>query len=355
MNIILDCDLMKYPNSGLYHYCLNLGLSVHRLLENESNGKISFYVPPAEARTFGLPSQTIVEKKDLRNFFKPFLWNCDVWHAPFQSGRIVPRKRKNRRLKVLLTIHDLNPLHEGKPEEEQRKSLAHTQSLIDRADAIVCISEFCRQDVLKNCDVKGKPVYVIHNGSHNVARPKLNGVSYKPDRPFLFGMGYVNTKKNYHVLLPLLKDESLELVVAGRLDEPDYIKGMQEQAEILGVEERLRIVGPVTEGEKAWYFENCVAFVHPSLAEGFGAPVVEAMQFGKPLFLSSLTSLPEIGSNAAFYFPNFEPEQMQKIFCEGMQQFRETNMAETVKARGRYFNWEKKAKEYLKVYSSLAQ
>ena len=344
---------MKYPNSGLYHYCLNLGKSLQSLLENEKETGIAFYVPPAEAKSFGPGHRHILEKKNIWNFFNPFLRSCRIWHAPFQSGRIFPDKKKYPGIKVLLTIHDLNPLHEGKPWDEQRKSLAHTQSLIDKSDAIVCISEFCKGDVLKNCNVGNKPVYVIHNGTHKVHDPELGINSYRPSRPFLFGMGYVNTKKNYHVLLPLLQNKDLELVIAGRLDEPDYIEKMKQQAGKIGVVDRLHIVGTVSEAEKGWYFQNCLAFVHPSLAEGFGAPVVEVMQFGKPLFLSSLTSLPEIGGDAAFYFSSFNGEHIQEVFYRGMEQYQENGMADQIKRRGMQFDWKEKGKEYLKVYQSL--
>jgi glycosyltransferase involved in cell wall biosynthesis len=265
----------------------------------------------------------------------------------------VPDKRKYPAIKILLTIHDLNPLHEGKSKEEQVRSLAHTQSLIDKADAIVCISSFCKKDVLKNCEVNNKPVHVIHNGTHLVQPPQLLAGSYKPDRPFLFGMGYMNAKKNYHVLLNLLCNEGLELVLAGRLDEPGYIEQMQQEAKNMGVQDRLHIIGPVSEGEKGWYLRNCLAFVHPSLAEGFGAPVVEAMQFGKPLFLSSLTSLPEIAGEAGFYFQSFNKEHMQQVFYEGMIKYEKEMMTHRIRKRGMEFDWKEKAKEYLTVYQSL--
>ncbi len=351
--IILDCDLMKHPHSGLYHYCLNLGQYVQKLLEEDNTGSISFYVPPSEAGTFGSRSKIIVEKPRFWNFFNPFLKRCDIWHAPFQSGRILPDKKKFPRIKILLTIHDLNPLHEGKPLEEQQRSLAKTQALIDKSDAVVCISEFCKRDVLHNCEVGNRPVHVIHNGSHKVHEPCLNGISYRPSRPFLFGMGYVNTKKNYHVLLPLLENEEVELVVAGRLDEPDYIERINQEAATRGVKDRLHIVGPVSESEKAWYFKNCLAFVHPSLAEGFGAPVVEVMQFGKPLFLSALTSLPEIGGDSAFYFSSFEERHMQQVFAEGLRRYEKEQMAQRIRERGMRFDWNEKAKQYLEVYQSL--
>ena len=347
--IILDCDLMRFRDSGLYHYCLNLGSYVNKIITRQGKDPVNFYVPPKEVDTFGSRRNVIVERKAHR-FLQPFLWDCKLWHAPFQSGRILPR---NPSIKVLLTIHDLNPLHEGKPINEQKESLSRTQALINRSDAIVCISEFTKGDVLKNCEVGNKPVYVVHNGTHAVGQPILSPSSYQPRRPFLFGMGYVNRKKNFDVLVPLLVDTDFELVIAGRLDEPDYIAQMKNHAEQLGVADRLHILGPVSEEDKAWYFKNCKAFVLPSLAEGFGAPVVEAMQFGKPLFLSNRTSLPEIAGDAAFYFNDFEPEMMRTILFKGLEKYEQNGMAARIIQRGKDFDWNQKAKEYVAIYNSL--
>ncbi len=349
--IILDCDLMRHRHSGLYHYCLNLGNYVNRQFSTEGVDPLSFYVPPAEAATFN--ENIIVERKWHHKFSKPFLWNCKIWHAPFQSGRIIPMKNKN--IKVLLTIHDLNCLHEDKTAKERRLSLQHSQKLIDRANTIVCISNHCKKDVTENLDTTGKTIHVIHNGTHHVNIPPDKPQGYTPKRPFIFAMGYVNRKKNFHTLVSLLKDENIELVIAGRLDEPDYISNMKKQAEIMGVQDRLKVLGPVVEEDKAWYFKNCMAFSLPSLAEGFGAPVVEAMAFGKPIFLSNYTSLPEIGGDVAFYFNSFDEQHMQSIFKEGMQEYLRNGLAEKIRERGNCFSWQEKAKEYCKVYQSLLQ
>lgn len=351
--IILDCDLMRYRDSGLYHYCLNLGNHVNRHLRKEGGEKILFYVPPAEAAIFEDSKNCIIERKWHHRFLKPFLWNCDIWHAPFQSGRIIPKA--NSKTKVLLTIHDLNCLYEDKTAKQRRLSLQHTQKLIDRSDALVCISHHCKKDVLENLDTAGKPVYVIHNGTHHVNQPPEKPVGYTPAKPFLFTMGYVNRKKNFHTLVPLLQDNNIELIIAGRLDEPDYIANMKKRADELGVMDRLKILGPVPEEDKAWYFKNCMAFSLPSLAEGFGAPVVEAMAFGKPIFLSNCTSLPEIGADVAFYFNSFDPHHMQSVFQSGMAEYRRNGLTQKIIKRGNEFSWQEKAAAYCKVYKSLAQ
>jgi glycosyltransferase involved in cell wall biosynthesis len=348
--IILDCDLMKFPNTGLFHYCLNLGNYVNELLTADGEELMKFYVPPGQVHCFKDQGLVIKENKS-HKFIRPFMWGCKLWHAPFQSGRIFPFN--NPSVRVLLTIHDLNAMHEDLPKAEQERSVAHTQKLINHSNALVCISEFCKADVLKYCDVGNKPVYVIHNGTHAVGFPCLEPGSYKPGRPFLLAMGDVNRKKNFHTLMPMMAANHFELIIAGRLAEGDYIQNILDEAEMLGIKDRVHILGPVTEGEKAWYLENCMAYIHPSLAEGFGAPVVEAMSFGKPLFLSHLTSLPEIGGDVAFYFKSFDPGHMTEVLYEGLQYFQQNGLSQKIKERSTHFNWREKAKQYRDVYHSL--
>lgn len=134
----------------------------------------------------------------------------------------------------------------------------------------------------------------------------------------------------------------MELVVAGKLDEWDYVRKMKQIAIKAGVADKLHVLGPVSEEEKAWYLKNCMAFMMPSLAEGFGAPVVEAMAFGKPLFLSRLTSLPEIGTDVAFYFSDFNEMNMKRVFHEGMLEYQKNGLKQRIIERGKEFKWEEK-------------
>ena len=121
----------------------------------------------------------------------------------------------------------------------------------------------------------------------------------------------------------------------------------------MGAADRLHILGPVTEADKAWYLKHCEAFFLPSLAEGFGAPVVEAMNFGRPIFLSNLTSLPEIGGDAAFYFENFEPGHMRDVFEEGMKKYAQGNLKQRIINRAADFSWEISAQQYVDVYKAM--
>lgn len=347
--IIFDCERMKYVNTGLYYYCLNLGRAIRQKVNQE---ELSLFIPKGKQAMFEPPLPCITQHS-LQKFFMPSVSKFDIWHSTYQNSDYLPQR--NRKIRVLLTIHDLNFLHENKTEEKKARCLEHLQRNINRSDAIVCISEFSKKEVLAHCNTYGKPIYVIYNGTNGLPKPALEDKSYRPTTPFLFNIGVIAPKKNQHRILPLLQyNPKLELILAGRQEDRDYARFLRQHASELQVENRMHLVNEITEGEKSWYYHNCQAVVMPSLAEGFGLPVTEAMSIGKPVFLSTYTALPEIGKDMAFYFHDFE--NMQEDFKAGMYQYNKAgnSMKEAMKAYSAKFNWEDSAQKYIEVYRSLA-
>ena len=285
--IIFDCERMKYENTGLYHYCLNLGNHLKKFIQHGSE-ELAYYSPIEATNLFG-KNQTHIIQNELHKFWLPALGKYKIWHATYQDSYYIPFL--NRKIKVVLSIHDLNFMYDtSKSESKKEKYLHRLQKLINRADVIICISEYCKKDVLFYCDAKNRPIHVIHNGTNTLTKPELLNQSYQPVKPFIFSLGTILPKKNFHTLLPLVKDQpNLELVIAGRIDDVGYYQSMLDTARKMGVSKNISIVGPVSENEKSWYFNNCLAFAFPSIAEGFGLPVTEAMSVGKPLFLSDKT------------------------------------------------------------------
>jgi len=350
--IVFDCERMKYFNTGLYSYCLNLGRAIQNNLDPDTT-EPCFFVPGNIGACFGR-NAIYYPQNSLHKFRMPSLRDFDIWHCTYQNSDYMPRR--DRKIKVLLTIHDLNFIYQNKPEIKKAVNLKHLQDNIDRSDAIVCVSEYTRTDVLRYCDVNNKPLTVIHNGLNSLYEPSLGYSSYTPRKPFLFSLGTFGRKKNFHVLLSLLRhNKFLELLIAGRPDDLHYISEIKKTALRLGVANNLHLLFNITESEKSWYYHNCYSFLLPSLSEGFGLTVPEAMSVGKPVFLSGSTSLPEIGGRHAFYFKNFESNQMQSDFVQGMRKYRKFSMQEDIKDHSRSFSWDNAAKAYLAVYESLAQ
>lgn len=343
--VYLDCTEMKFPNTGLYHFCLNLGNAL--LNACDDNGiRLVFCLPEEAEGIFGQGAEQVIFRKSDKKLFPYWRFRGGIWHVPFQFPKIYPAFKTK-----VQTIHDLNFLYE-EPEDRQKMFLRDMQELVDKAERIVTISEYSRQDIFRHLDTGKKRVDVIYNGC-NIYEGPLERPEYVPEMPFLYSVGTLMEKKNFHVLPCLLKGNSYEMVISG-LRFP-YEKQIMESAAACGVTDRVHLTGPVPESHKWWYMRHCLAFMFPSIAEGFGLPALEAMSCGKPVFLSRHTSLPEIGGNKAFYFNyGFEPEQMRKEFREGMEKYESGAVTpEEIMRHALSFSWENAAMQYINIYRSL--
>ena len=102
--------------------------------------------------------------------------------------------------------------------------------------------------------------------------------------------------------------------------------------------------------------ENCEAFLFPSLTEGFGFPVLEAMQCGKPVFAARRTSLPEIAGAHACWWDAFDPGHMAAVVEEGLAAtLRTPGFASAQRAHADSFTWRRAADDYLRVYDAVLE
>lgn len=343
--ILIDCDKLKKPNTGLHFFCLHLvnALQEIALRENET---ISIFAPSGTHHYFGNDIYKL--SRHLWNTcWMPLPSRYKIWHATHQQEKYFPTTKQS----VIMTIHDLNFLYEGKRNPD--KYLKTIQKNIDRSDKLVAISEYTKKDVLTHLNTGGKEITVIYNGGLRYEGPLTRPAWLNEERPFLFAIGTILRKKNFHVLPCLLKGNDYELIVSGNLS--PYSEQIMAEAKRWGVEKRVRLSGPVDEAEKQWMLKNCHAFLFPSVAEGFGLPVVEAMQYGKPVFISSRNSLPEIGGTVATYFNDtFDPEGMQEEFAKGIERYASGNITpEMIKQNAKRFSWDDTAKNYWKIYQTM--
>ena len=347
--LVFDAERMKYPHTGLYHYCLQLGLALQKEID-ENKEELKFYVRPGNEKSFGEYAQYI-EQQGLHKFYMP-TQNATVWHTTYQATNYFPFRKK---VKVVFTIHDLNVVHENKMSSKRlQKELNKIQKRIDAADHIIAISHFTLADIKKNLQLHNKPATVIHNGCNIQLIEDIAAPQQMPIGEFLFTIGTINAKKNFHVLPCLLVGNNMQLWIAGITDDENYKQQIIKEAQKYAVADRVIFTGPINENDKQWYLKNCEAFLFPSLAEGFGLPVIEAMYFGRPVILSTATALPEIGGPDAYYFNDFEPENMRAALQNALKKFEENPDAESkIITRAKMFTWEDAAKKYLEVYRSL--
>jgi glycosyltransferase involved in cell wall biosynthesis len=346
--IIIDCERMKYPNTGLYHFCLQLGKALIELAD-ATKEELFFYVQKNEHGIFG-DHVKYIHQHTFHKFIMPLSGNFDIWSKMYQGTMYNPT---GRRIKSVLTIHDINFMYEDKPLFKKRKYLKALQQKIDSASHIIAISQHVKNDILQYCNVADKPISVIYNGcniSDAIIAEKPANIAAQP---FLYSIGTIAEKKNFHVLPALLVNNNYQLIISGITQSESYKQQIIDSAKQLGVADRLVFTGAISEAEKYWYYQHCEAFVFPSIAEGFGLPVIEAMHFGKPAILSTHTSLPEIGGPHAYYFPNFEPETMQQTLLNSFAHYHQQNPQVAIKNWASQFTWQQAAILYLNVYYTL--
>ncbi|NOW95890.1 glycosyltransferase family 1 protein [Mucilaginibacter sp. SG564] len=342
--ILITFDSLKRATSGMFFFERSLGDEI--LKQNNGRFAIFGYLHKKSIYWFQQLAGTIL-MSPLHKVFFPAYKQFKLVHFTNQYCKLRPTRVK---AKKVLTIHDMNPVHEKtRSPARYKKYLDRLGGYIDSCDRIVTISNFVAGDIVKYYPQAAGKLTVIYNGADKLVLPLHHQPPYKPARKFIFTIGSLAPKKNFHVLPALLHNNNLELIVAGKIT--DYQQRIIDEAKQYNCADRVKLIGLISDEDKAWYYKNCEAFAFPSIAEGFGLPVIEAMHFGKPVFLSKYTSLPEIGGDAAWYFDNFEPETMRSTFARGMDEYTANNMAESIKQHAAKFNWEKTARQYLDLYT----
>jgi glycosyltransferase involved in cell wall biosynthesis len=359
-SVLVDLTRLKHLHCGLGQLSLHLGralarspsqqLSLEFLLPRRNHQLLSSFELPHK---IAYPWMKEVFQRRYRQWASRILPRPPqhaLWHAASQAVQYLPL---DPRIPVLLTIHDLNFLREKPPQARSRR-LHRLQALVDRAAAVATGSRFVAGEIQAHLELRGKPLRVIYNGLIYEEHPEAAPPAFADDKPFLFTIGEIAPKKNFHVLLDLLaRLPHFRLIVAGN-DRTAYAKELRRLAAKKGLAERVVLPGIVSDECRHWLYKNCDAFLFPSLTEGFGLPVIEAMRFGKPVFLSTATSLPEVGGKLACYWTSFDPDAMAAAFRAGMAEFAaDPSRALESAAHAKRFSWDKAASEYLAFYSEV--
>lgn len=346
--ILFDCERLKHSHTGLYHFCEQLGTALQRHLKDTSSHKeLGFYVPTRLIGKWGNDCKYLSVNPLHKIFFSPT--NIELWHSAYQLSHYMPKK-----VPILQTVHDLNYLYEPLSRKQKQRRIDIIKRNIGKTSRIVTISQATKKELLTHFDVGDTPIQVIYNGC-NIYQGPIIEPKTKPNRPFLFSVSIILPKKNLQVLPCLLQGNDYELILAGINNDAGYVRDIYNEAKKWGVSDRVHLIGAIPEAEKHWYLRNCTAFLFPSIAEGFGLPVIEAMQYGKPVFLSQHTCLPEIGGDYAYYFNyEFDRYSMQNEFLKGMEDFNQGGKkAEDIKTHAQTFSWEKAAAEYWNLYEEM--
>lgn len=255
----------------------------------------------------------------------------------------------------VMTIHDMihERLHAQFQELRPDRFVEGKRRLAEKASAIIAVSEYTRQDIIALLNVDPARVHVVHHASSLPAQSSK--ALPQPDRSYLLFVGNRGQYKNFDSLLQalaLLIDLSpLRLVCAG-----GGVFSAEEQSRVaaLGLVGRVEQRPFQTDEELLMLYKGAVAFVFPSLYEGFGIPILEAFAGGCPCILSRSSSLPEVAEDAALYIePTSSDDIAQTIRLLIADVALQRSLVHKGYQRLRAFTWQQTVNQTLTVYQSV--
>lgn len=275
---------------------------------------------------------------------------ADLFFSPVAEGIFFPR------IPQIVTVHDLIPLQY--PELSPKWKYYYLYALpflLKQSQGIICVSEYTKQDLVKNYRLNPDSIDVVYNGyAQDLFYPQ-------PDRAILqkYNLNkyllYVGDMRFYKNLSRCLEAfDSLPLkdyqfVITGKKDDFFYPE-IERQTAKLAAKDRIIFLDYVPTAVLPSLYSMAQALVFASLYEGFGLPVLEAMACGCPVITSKVTSIPEIGGDSVLYV---DPENVESI-AQGMYQILtntelKTNLIHQGIARAKLFSWDKTAEGVCRV------
>lgn len=327
--------IVKYSNNNY----LKPGEFNHKPLFPEKNGFI-----------YKLLMKTLNDREVVKRMKEPY----DIFHPTYYDPYFLKHLKGKP---FVLTYYDLT--HERFPSGVSKLdfTIPWKKKLVEEATHIIAISESTKKDIVEYYSIPEEKVTVIHLASD--FKPAGNDEDFKkklnlPDKYLLF-TGNRKWYKNFDTMLkgiaPILKKHNIKLVTVGG---GEYSDTENQLVKELDVENHVVKFGFKDSDELAYIYSKALAFIFPSKYEGFGIPVVEAFNCDCPNILANVSSLPEVGGDAAVYF---DPESPESIGQAVEKVVVDSNLRQSLIKKGRErrksFSWRKNAEQTVEVYKKV--
>ncbi len=304
-----------------------------------------YQVVPGRTLWLSLFLPRVVNKsKNIDVFFSPAHYSPPKIHVP-----------------LVVTIHDLAYFYY--PKEFLKRDLYKlknwTRKSIQNAQKIICVSKSTKEDVIKYYNPSSEKLEVIYNGYEKEYTPDIRPEGYTlPTKSYILFVGTLQPRKNIDFLVSAFlkiqnSNPELKLVIVGK--KGWLYKKLFKKVKKLKLEDSVLFAGFVSNPELTFLYKNALCLIHPSLYEGFGIPILEAMAHDCPVISSSKSSIPEIGGDAALYF---DPTDEDDLVGKFKKLVGDKNLQQALIQKGKErvsgFSWEKCASETLDVIKSAA-
>lgn len=366
MPYTIGVDARKLLDFGIGTYIRNLIRSLARI---DSENRYALLVRPDDrAALDDLPDnfRLVVESAKVYSVrelvaLAALLWRqkLDLYHS---THYVLPAVIRSR---VVVTIHDI--IHLLYPEFlPSRFAFLYAQRMIRRSltrgDRIIAVSQNTKTDLMEHFDVDGRRIHVIYNGVEDVFRHRLPEEELERwlrnlgiARPYLLFVGNPKPHKNLDTVVQAyararrLAPFDAPLVCVGNRSGSEF--KIRQRAEHLGIADQVRLLGVVAQEALPAIYQGATLFLYPTLYEGFGLPVIEAMASGVAVITSNTSALKEIAEGYACLVDPLDINGMAKAIahCMGDAEHR-ASLVKLGLRRAEDFRWEQTARKTLDLY-----
>jgi len=285
----------------------------------------------------------------------------DLFHAP---DFILPPLRRGTR--SIVTIHDLSFVRE--PDLVMPGMDRHLNKWVlwsvQQASRVIAVSEATRQDLIELYQTPPEKISVLYHGVGPEFKPIRETACLKAvrqkyglnDQPFVLSVGTIQPRKNYQRLIQAFAkvDTKAILVIAGGAGWKN--KAIFDEVKTLGLQERVRFPGFVAEADLPALYSAATLVIYPSLYEGFGLPVLEAMACGAPVIASNRSSLPEVVGEAGLLIDPYDTDSMATAMGQLLEDGSlRASLAQAGQTRAGQFTWSKTAAELVNLYKKIIE
>lgn len=277
-------------------------------------------------------------------------------HVFFSPAHYIPRFCP---FKTVVTIHDLSYLYF--PNEFLKKDLYQlnnwTKYALNKSFHIIAVSKTTKKDIIHEYAIPEEKISVIYNGYESMKLPTTNYELRTNSYPYFLYIGTIQPRKNLSFLVSAFAQfhkthPDYKLILAGK--KGWLYEDIFKQVEQIGLKDSIMFPGYVSEEEKNNLYRKAVAFILPSLYEGFGIPLLEAMAHSCPVISSFSSSLPEIGGEACLYFdPKNEEDLVERMKSIVSDAALKKKLVTTGRERIKLFSWDTTGDRTLHILQSI--
>jgi glycosyltransferase involved in cell wall biosynthesis len=294
---------------------------------------------------------------------------CDVFLSLYQCPTILPKS-----IPHIMVVHDIIPKLFPSYLNNWRKKLYQrlTEKAIRNNDKIIAVSHRTEKDLIQHLGIDPKKIGVCHVSIDEIYRKEVFSErsekvlrKYQIDPGYIYSGGGLEMRKNTESVLrayKILSDEAgrfgklPKLVISGRLMPKlaPLITDIEQLVEGLELRDRVILLDYVPQEDLPALYKSALMFVYPSLYEGFGLPVLEAMSQGTPVITSKTSSLPEVGCDAVLYCDPNKIEDLAMVMKNLMKnEHLRSALSAKAKERANHFSWNVFTEKVMNVTKAL--